>query len=260
MNLKKALKVALKAGRKAAKIQKKNYGKNHEHKMKNGYDYATQSDLDSEKVILETLKKYYPNHKYVAEESKNSDEDLQAEYCWVIDPLDGTHCFANEIPFFAPSIALLHKGAPVVAVIIFPALDEEYTAIAGEGTKLNGKLIRIKQASKIKGAHVTIGAMHAMHDKFKKSFDTDFASSALFPATTSMMRQVVKGNSAVAYGYAWMVWDEAGADLIVREAGGKVATQKNKPIEYKKADCRYQGIKIYTNPRAFKNAQSYLKK
>jgi len=259
MKLKKALQIALRAGRQAAKIQKRNYGKNHEHKMKDGYDYATQTDLDCESVILKTLKKYFPECAYVAEESENSDRDLRAEYCWVIDPLDGTHCFANEIPFFGPMITLLHKGDPVVSVIILPMFGEEFTAIKGQGAYLNGKIIQLNKKDRVEGSQLVSSSSSSIYD-MKKSSRKNFSTIFLVHSAIGMTRQILKGHSVLGLGGAgWKIWDEVGTGLLIREAGGKTTNLQGKALKCTSVNCYNEGTKIYaTTPQILKKAQSYF--
>lgn len=261
MNLKKALSVARLAARRAAHIQRKAYTNPHEKTLKEGHDFVTQTDLASEKIILQTLQKHFPHHAYIAEESPNSKKSLQAEYCWVIDPLDGTHCFAHSIPFFGINIALLHHGQPILAVINFPILKTEYTAIADQGTLRNGKPHTIPQTAKIKGTQLTLGASaYTLIKKLKNTAEKDFSTTPIFPSTLAMTYQILEANSTISIGHTWMIWDEAAPDLILREAGGKVTNHQGKPIQYNDISLKKQGIKIYTNPRAHKKALTYIKK
>lgn len=257
--LKKFLRVAESAAHKAAKIQKKNYGKQHNHNMKLGHDFATDTDIESEKIILETLQKSFPEHAYVAEESKNAEKDLKAEYCWVIDPLDGTHCFANQIPYFAPSIALLYKGEPIVGVIDFPILKEKFTAIKGEGTKLNGKEIKVFNTSKFEGCQLVSGHSLSRSKKVSREIYTHFGSTFTIPAAVEVMRRFVKSMVPVSPGHlTHKVWDIAATVLIAEEAGGKPTDWRGRKLKLDKI-MPLVGI-CYSTSRNHKKFISLMKK
>lgn len=257
--LKKFLKIAQTAARRAAKIQKKGYGKKHVHNMKLGLDFATEVDLESEKVILEILKKHFPTHAFVAEESKNAEKDLKAEYCWVIDPLDGTHCFANEIPFFGPSIALLYKGKPIVGVINFPMLGEEYTATIGGGTYFNGKKVNLKNVANFKGCQLVSGQSLLLSGKMAKKLKENFGSVFILPSAIECARRFLSGLVPVCPGhYNHKVWDIAAVVLLLEEAGAKVSDWRGRKI---KLDTIYPKVGIcYATSRSYKKFISLIKK
>ena len=130
--LKKALKVvqdiAFEAGEILLKYQKKRHDLNIEDKGAHGI--ASDADVESEKYILKELKTHFPEHFYLSEEDYANDEKstyeaaIKADYSWVIDPLDGTNNFVNGIPIYAVSIALLHKGKPILGVVYNPTSGE----------------------------------------------------------------------------------------------------------------------------------------
>ncbi len=130
--LKKGLKVvqdiAFEAGEILLKYQKKRHDLKVEDKGVNGI--ASEADIESEKFILAELKNHFPEHFYLSEEDYNVDEEnsykaaIDAEYSWVIDPLDGTNNFVNGIPIYAVSIALLKKGKPILGVVYNPTSGE----------------------------------------------------------------------------------------------------------------------------------------
>ena len=139
------LNIAIRAARKAGNIIAKNYERRDDietmEKSKN--DYVTNVDKASEAAIIEVIKKSYPEHTIITEESgalEGSDNDVQ----WVIDPLDGTTNFVKGLPHFAVSIAIRVKGRTEVGVVYDPILNELFTAVRGEGAKLNELRLRVE--------------------------------------------------------------------------------------------------------------------
>lgn len=132
--------IAFEAGEILLKFQKKRHELKIEDKGVHGI--ASEADIESEKYILEELKSHYPDHFFLSEEDYNQDEKesynkaIEAEYAWVIDPLDGTNNFVNGIPIYAVSIGLLHFGKPILGVVYNPTSGECFFAGLGRGAHL----------------------------------------------------------------------------------------------------------------------------
>ena len=191
-------------------------------------DLVTNIDKQAEQVIIDTIRKAYPNHSIVGEEHGILEGD-DTDYQWVIDPLDGTTNFVKGIPHFAVSIALKVKGKLDQAVIFDPIRGELFTASRGKGAQLNGFRIRVSNAKELNGAVVATGF------PFKKKQHTDAYLNmfkAMFSKTADMRRA---GSAALdlAYVAAGRVdgyfeiglkpWDTAAGELLVVEAGGLVS-------------------------------------
>ncbi|MFI4958366.1 MAG: inositol monophosphatase family protein, partial [Lysobacterales bacterium] len=93
-------------------------------------DFVSEVDKLAEAEIIKELRRAYPDHAILAEESGATGK---SPLTWVIDPLDGTHNYLRGIPHFSVSIALLEKGVPIHAVVFDPLRDELYTASKGDG-------------------------------------------------------------------------------------------------------------------------------
>lgn len=211
-------KVIVRAFEQLDKVEIESKGKN---------DFVTNVDIASEEAIIETIRKSYPDHTIIGEESgllKGKDDDFQ----WIIDPLDGTTNFVKGIPHFAVSIALKVKGKLDQAVIYDPIRGELFTASRGKGAQLNNFRIRVKQHKELNGTILATGFpfKHKQHtDAYLNMF------KSLFGKTADMRR----GGSAaldLAYVAAGRVdgyfeiglkpWDTAAGELLVIEAGGLV--------------------------------------
>ena len=228
----------------------KRFGKDGMHYMKseNLWDVVTKADLLSEKIILQRIKKIYPNHGIISEESGSVNES--AKYVWVIDPIDGTLNFSLGVPLWGIMICLIHKKEVVLSVINLPATKEFFFSKTGKGTYLNGKRVR---CSRKKGFLLTLG----MHD------------TTLGVRTASFLRnliQISEGNKMVLGGLGspanacyvasgqrdWIVslsgqvWDFAPEYLILKESGCKVTNTKGKAWKFGMLEI------VAANPRLHK--------
>src|SRR5690242_590453 len=119
-------------------------------------DFVTEVDRAAEAAIIDILRDAYPGHAILAEESGASGDE-QAEYRWIIDPLDGTTNFIHGFPQYAVSIGLAHKGVLNQAVVYDPSRNELFTASKGGGAFLNDKRIRVSKQTKLDAALIGTG-------------------------------------------------------------------------------------------------------
>ncbi len=125
-------------------------------------DFVSEVDKQAEAIIIDHIRKAYPNHGFLAEESGKHGEDA---YQWVIDPLDGTTNFLHGFPQFAVSIALRHKGVLDQAVVYDPLRQELFTASKGAGAHLNNRRIRVSKQTTLEGALIGTGFPYSNMDR-----------------------------------------------------------------------------------------------
>ena len=107
-------------------------------------DLVSVVDRRAEEVIKNILLDKYPQHDFLGEESGETRARAEeSEFCWVIDPLDGTTNFLHGLPQFAVSIGLVKRGKPELGIVYNPATEEWFTAARGEGAQLNGRKLRV---------------------------------------------------------------------------------------------------------------------
>ena len=189
-------------------------------------DFVSEVDHAAEEAIIAILREAYPDHGILAEESGYHDKD--AEYLWIIDPLDGTTNFLHGFPQYCVSIGLQHKKVLSQAVVFDPNRNELFTASKGVGAYLNDRRIRVSKTDKIADALVGTGF------PFREIQNID--------QYTRMLRKVmetcsgVRRPGAAALDLAWVAcgridafweiglsaWDMAAGALLIREAGGLV--------------------------------------
>ena len=190
-------------------------------------DYVTNVDKAAEAEIIEIIRKSYPNHTIITEESgalEGEDNDVQ----WIIDPLDGTRNFMSGLPHFAVSIAIRVKNRTEVGVVYDPIRNELFTAVRGEGAKLNDVRLRVDAKRELQGAILATGFPFKQPNLMPTQFammNALIENAADFRRTGSAALDLCYVASGRIDGYFEMglkAWDCAAGDLIVREAGGLV--------------------------------------
>ncbi|MCL1037737.1 inositol-1-monophosphatase [Shewanella corallii] len=190
-------------------------------------DYVTSVDKEAEAAIVYQIRKSYPDHTIVGEES-GENRGTNKDYIWVVDPLDGTTNFVKGIPHFAVSIALQYKGKTEVAVVFDPVRNEMFTAVRGQGAKMNDFRVRVSNNTDISTSIVATGFpfkarqhtetyMNILGEVFAHCADLRRSGSAALD-----LAYVAAGRMEGYFEIGLKPWDIAAGDLIVREAGGTV--------------------------------------
>ena len=147
-NKSKELEVAIEAALQAGKILEKHQETEIERGVKEDKSMVTLADTESEEVIKKIISEKFPDHSIIGEETDAIKG--KSSYTWYVDPVDGSRNFAHKIPFFAISIALLHKEDILVGIVYNPATNSLFYAEKGKGAYLNGKKIRVSKADRNK--------------------------------------------------------------------------------------------------------------
>jgi len=228
------LNIAINAARQAANVINRamNQMNNIAIERKSGHDLVTSVDKAAEETIISVIKKAYPGHSILAEESgaDNGDDNV-----WIIDPIDGTINFIHGIPHFAISIALQQKGVLEHGVVFDPIKDELFTASRGRGAMLNNTRMRM-QETPMKSALIATGSpfikerdttrlrqhLTILERVAIESTDIRFLGSAALN-----LAYLAAGRVDGFYEYGLKPWDIAAGALLVREAGGFVAGPNN---------------------------------
>ncbi|MEP4147420.1 MAG: inositol monophosphatase family protein [Halioglobus sp.] len=216
-------------------------------------DYVSEVDINAEQEIIYHLQKAYPDHAILGEETGLTGDE-NADYRWVIDPLDGTTNFTRGIPHYAVSIACLFKGKLEHAVIVDPVRQEEFTASRGRGAQLNGRRIRVSDRTSLDGALLGTGIPFKGHcddklEPYAKSVEVlagQCAGIRRAGAASLDLAYVAAGRLDAFWEIGLAQWDIAAGALLVKEAGGLIAD-----ID---ASDRYMesGNIVCGNPKCFK--------
>ncbi|MDA9748534.1 hypothetical protein N9U75_00115 [Pelagibacteraceae bacterium] len=137
---------------------------------KNDESPVTIADKETEQIIRDEIRKKFPNHGILGEEYEN--ENLDSEFIWVIDPIDGTRSFMAGHKDFGNLIALLHKNKPVLGIINCPAHNERWIGIKDKKTKCNGKDIKTSAIQKIKDAYLFTSGLYFDEPQIKKGLES----------------------------------------------------------------------------------------
>ena len=154
------LQAALDAAEKAADIARSLYQRNIEIRIKADKSPVTEADVRCEMAIREIIEARFPAHGFLGEETGLHRSD--AEYLWIVDPIDGTKAFVREYPMFSTQIALMRAGEIVLGVSSAPIYGEVAYAERGRGAFLNGKPIAVSNVSAIESAHFSCGNMKSL--------------------------------------------------------------------------------------------------
>jgi myo-inositol-1(or 4)-monophosphatase len=264
------LNIAVRAARAAGDIIVRNMDRLDRIKVvtKQNNDFVSNVDHMSEQAIISTIKQAYPEHGILAEESGSQSES--SEHQWIIDPLDGTTNYLHGFPQFAVSIALKYKNRLEVGVIYDPVSQELFTAIRGDGAKLNDKKIRVTNQKGLNNALLGTGFPY---------YDQSYLDTYLETMKALMQKTAgIRRPGSAALDLAWLAagridgfwefnlkaWDIAAGALIVREAGGIVSDFQNKDGYLQSGDIIAASPKVF--PEMLKiiqekvNSSDYMKR
>ena len=200
-------------------------------KPKGRHDFVSEADQISEETIIEIVRKHYPGHGILSEESgfqagSGSDKD-QIE--WIIDPLDGTLNYLHNHPDFAISVAVRKNRIVEHGIIFDPMRNDLYTATRNKGAQLNGKRLHVTHAKKLQHSTVALGSPHpgyACREQWLEQLSalmSGMRSVRMSGSAALDMAYVAAGRIDGFFQPSLNVWDIAAGSLLVREAKGLVA-------------------------------------
>lgn len=217
-----AMQMAMDAGR----IIRNNFVRGMKKEWKDDLSPVTQTDVAINRMLIERVRKDFPDHGVIGEEESHRNEG--AAYQWVCDPIDGTIPFSHGIPTCVFSLALVKDGVPVIGVIYDPFMDRLFSAEKGGGAMLNGERITVSGAATfaktVVGLELARGgktqiALNGLRDFFKKEYSTKCLSlgcvmyEGMLVACGELSAVVFTGRTC---------HDGASLKVIVEEAGGRV--------------------------------------
>ena len=230
------LETAIQAAKEAGEILKRYFETSLERRLKDDSSIVTEADERAEERIIEVIKAQYPDHGFLGEET--GEQNADAEYIWIIDPLDGTRNFVNGIPIFAVSIGLVRSGKPVAGVIYNPVTDTLFAGEEGRGAYWNGKQIHVSDRE-AKAATFTIGTSAKAEDK-------NLVAQCFLRAESHVRGVRYLGSAVMDLGYmarggtegcihiGTKKWDYAAGALLVLEAGGTITDFDGNPWDMEK--------------------------
>ena len=203
------------------------------YELKGDFDLVTEADRASERLVVERLRSHYPAHAIVAEEGGNHESN--SDYCWYVDPLDGTTNFAHGFPMFNVTMGLARAGHLIAGVIFDPLRQEMFSAERGGGAFLNNHRIRVSKAPRLEDCLVATGFpskrrhlnvnIHFYHQLAMATHGVRRAGSAALD-----LAYVACGRLDAFWEFGLNPWDMAAGTLLIEEAGGRVSDMKNGPM------------------------------
>ena len=197
-------------------------------------DLVTQADLASQQAISRTIWEVFPSHCIIGEEDAGlpmypNAPIRHAEYRWIIDPLDGTINFVHGVPHYAVSLALERQGEVLVAAVLDPLQNECFTAVAGQGARLNGQPIH---TSGVTSLLESLGAVGFPPGVGRDSPDLLVFLQAILHcqairrsgSTALNLAYLAAGRYDVFWSFSSKIWDVAAGILLLREAGGSICS------------------------------------
>jgi myo-inositol-1(or 4)-monophosphatase len=223
------LNIAVRAARRAGSIINRASldGGALEVRAKRMNDFVTKVDHAAEEAIIDTVRKAYPDHAVLAEESGESAAG-GSEYQWIIDPLDGTTNFIHGFPQYCVSIAIRHRGALAHGVIYDPTKNELFTASKGRGAFLNDRRIRVSKCLRLGDALVGTGFPFREVERIElytrqlKTMMQTAAGVRRAGAAALDLAYVACGRLDAFWEMGLSAWDMAAGALMILEAGGLV--------------------------------------
>jgi myo-inositol-1(or 4)-monophosphatase len=218
--LKDAVKIAHEAGKLLVEFYRMRVG----FELKGDFDLVTEADRASERLVVERILANYPDHSIVAEEGGG--REGSSEYCWFVDPLDGTTNFAHGYPAFNVTLGLARGDEMIAGVVYDPLRDEMFTAEKGSGAYLNDRRIHVSKARTLADSLVSTGFpsrkrnlsvnIHFYHQLAMATHGVRRGGSAALD-----LAYVACGRLDAFWEFGLNPWDLAAGTLLVTEAGGR---------------------------------------
>jgi len=196
-------------------------------------DLVTEADRRSEALIVERLRRHFPGHGIVAEEGGS--QGVDSDYCWYVDPLDGTTNFAHGFPVYCVTLGLAYRGEVFTGVVFDPNRQELYTVERGSGSFLNGQRLHVSKNARVSESLLATGfppfaTNHDLNIEFYFRF-TQLSHGIRRAGSAALdLCSVATGRFDGFWELKLNPWDKAAGTLLVTEAGGRVSGVTGEPF------------------------------
>ena len=224
-----AVDIAREAGALLAQLSKRP----HEITYKRPSDLVTEADRRSEALIVERLVSHFPKHAIVSEEGGG--QKTGSDWCWHVDPLDGTTNFAHGFPVFCVTLGLAYRGEVIAGVVFDPMREELFTAERGAGAYLNNKRISVSKNTELSASLLATGfppfaSNHSLNIQYYARFTGLSHGIRRAGAAALDLSSVAAGRFDGFWELKLNPWDKAAGSLLVTEAGGRVSNLAGEPF------------------------------
>jgi fructose-1,6-bisphosphatase/inositol monophosphatase family enzyme len=190
---------------------------------------VTRIDRETDERIVAAVAGRLPGHAVVSEEQTTTATD--ASWVWVVDPIDGTSNFIAGVPHWAVSIALCFEGAPVLGIVDAPALGRRWAGLAGQGTRRNGRSVRVRDHVDFTApTHTHVPVMMTSTAARRLAGSGLRMNPRLLGSVALDLAMVADGSAAGSIAWVPHVWDVAAGLVLVAEAGGVAVQRGSTPL------------------------------
>jgi myo-inositol-1(or 4)-monophosphatase len=216
----------------AGQIMLESFGRAHDVEHKGEVDLVTEVDLALEERIGETILGRFPGHSFFSEERWREDDSRQAEYIWLVDPLDGTTNYVHGYPMFCVSVALVQREDVLLGCVYDPLHEELFYAEKGGGATVNGRGLSVSSASSLISSLLSTGF------PYERASGAENNVAELGRVINRIQGVRRSGSLALDLAYVaagrldghWELnvkpWDTAAGGLMVTEAGGRMSSMR----------------------------------
>lgn len=233
--------LAVGAALRSGALLRENLGRAGHIEFKGAVDIVTELDKRSEALITESIRKAFPGHGILAEETP--EVAAAGPFRWIIDPLDGTTNYAHGFPVFCVSIAFEEAGEVRLGVVYNPMLDELFVAEKGAGAYLNGQRIAVSKVATMDRGLLATGFPYDLRTSEANNFDhfSNFSRKAQAIRRAGAAALDLSYTAAGRFDGFWEMklkpWDVAAASLLVKEAGGAITDFSGGPFSIESDEC-----------------------
>ena len=198
---------------------------------------VSEADLAVDVFLRRELGALLPAAAWLSEETADDKLRTRSDLIWLVDPIDGTRDFVHGRPGWSVSVALISAGKPLIGMLAAPARQEEWLAVAGQGSTLNGAALKASTRDQFSGARVPTDQL--------PSGDADLVAVEKPNSIALRIAMVADNRADLLATLRWgFEWDIAAATLIAREAGAQVSDAFGQPLAYNKHDPRDFGVLV----------------
>jgi myo-inositol-1(or 4)-monophosphatase len=225
-----------KAGERARELAEKGF----EVHTKKDRSPVTTADLEVNRILREMQQAQFPDDGWLSEESPDDAGRLEKARVWIVDPIDGTKAYVNKLPEYCISVGLIEAGMPVLAAIFNPSTDEFFTAVLGDGLRLNGRPLAPaaplgeRSAIMVSPWEYRGGRWAELDGRVECRPMLSIAHAlALVAAGRAQATLTIEPENE---------WDLAAGVLLVQESGGTIADGEGRPFVFNQAVPRFRGV------------------
>jgi len=235
------LETAIEAACQVGQVLLKEFGRSQKIRIKGVRDIVTGADLTAQAKAVEVIKSRYPDHDILGEELGQTPGGA-SDYCWIVDPLDGTTNYSRGYPCFSVSIALSYRGEVVLGVVYDPLRNQLFRAQRGQGAYFNDERIQVSAVERL--IDIVVGLDWAHEQEVRCQVTRLVTQIAPEVRTLRSIGSAALGLCYVAAGWtdayfnlSLKPWDVAAASVIIQEAGGTISDLAGLPWHPKSGGC-----------------------